>query len=105
MRADRRAREDPAAEGASDANHHRGHSLLRPELHRIDQSKPTLLPALALAIARAATNQAGAVWLLSEPGPDALFVFHGLPGQVRAVADKRQEPAYAFAVQAAWQFH
>jgi Tfp pilus assembly protein PilF len=75
-----------------------------PELHRIDQSKPTLLPALALAIARAATDQAGAVWLLNEPAPDALFVFHGLLGQVRAVSDKRQESAYGFAIKAAWQF-
>ena len=75
-----------------------------PDLNRIDQSKPTPLPALALAIARAATNQAAAVWLLGQPAPDALFVFHGLLRQVRDASQGRPEPAYAFAATAAWRF-
>lgn len=75
-----------------------------PQLDQIDQSKPTPLPALALAVARAATNQAGVVWLMSDPKPDAVFVFHGLLGQVRAAAQGRSEQAYAYATKAAWQF-
>jgi Flp pilus assembly protein TadD len=75
-----------------------------PELAKLDQTKPTALPALALAIARAATNQAGAVWLMNNPAPDAIFVFHGLLDQVRAFSHGRDEPAHAFATKAAWQF-
>jgi tetratricopeptide (TPR) repeat protein len=75
-----------------------------PELNKIDQSRPTPLPALALAIARAATNQAAAVWMLSEPAPDAVFVFHGLLAQVRAASKGRPEPPYAYATKAAWRF-
>jgi tetratricopeptide (TPR) repeat protein len=75
-----------------------------PQLQEIDQSRPTLLPALALAMARAATHQAGAVWLLGDPAPDAVFVFHGLLAQVRASCDGRREPAYASAAKAAWLF-
>jgi Tfp pilus assembly protein PilF len=75
-----------------------------PGLAKIDQSRPTPLPALALAIARAATNQAGAVWLMNNSAPDAVFVFHGLLGQVRAFTQGRDDPAYAFATKAAWQF-
>jgi tetratricopeptide (TPR) repeat protein len=75
-----------------------------PELAKIDQSRPTPLPALALAVARAATNQAGAVWLLNKSSPDAVFVFHGLLGQVRAASQGRADPAYSYATKAAWQF-
>ena len=75
-----------------------------PELDKIDQSKPTPLPALALAVARAATNQAGAVWLINGPAPDAVFVFHGLLGQVRAFSHGRTEPVYTYATKAAWHF-
>jgi tetratricopeptide (TPR) repeat protein len=75
-----------------------------PELNKIDQSRPTPLPALALAVARAATNQAAAVWLIGEQSPDAVFVFHGLLDQVRAASDGRAEPGYAYATKAAWRF-
>lgn len=75
-----------------------------PDLAKIDQSKPTPLPALALAVARAATNQAGAVWLMNGPAPEAVFVFHGLLGQVRAASEGRTEPEYSYATKAAWKF-
>lgn len=75
-----------------------------PGLAAMDQSRPTPLPALALAVARAATNQGGAVWMLTEPAPDAVFVHHGLLGQVRAFSEGRPEPAYAYATRAAWRF-
>jgi Type I phosphodiesterase / nucleotide pyrophosphatase len=75
-----------------------------PELKTIDQSHPTPLPALALAIARAATYQAGAVWMLTERAPDAVFVHYGLLGQVRGASEGRPEPAYAHATRAAWRF-
>jgi len=75
-----------------------------PQIDKIDQSKPTPLPALALAVARAATNQAGAVWLMNESKPDAVFVFHSLLGQVRAVSEPQAEQAYIAAIKPAWQF-
>jgi tetratricopeptide (TPR) repeat protein len=75
-----------------------------PELAKIDQTRPTPIPALALAIARAATNQAGAVWMLNDHGPDAVFLFHGLLGQVRAAAQSPARPEYTYATKAAWRF-
>jgi Tfp pilus assembly protein PilF len=75
-----------------------------PDLAAIDQSRPSPLPALAVAMARAATIQAGAVWLMSERDPEATFVFQGLLGQVRGAAADRVEPAYVYAVKAAWRF-
>ena len=75
-----------------------------PDLGKIDQSRPTPLPALALAVARAATYQGGAVWMIAERAPEAVFVQHGLLGQVRAASEGRPEPDYAYATKAAWRF-
>ena len=49
-----------------------------PDLVAIDQTKPSQLPALAVAMARAATIQGSAVWLMSERAPQATFVFQGI---------------------------
>ena len=55
-------------------------------------------------MARAATNQAGAVWLMDQGAADAVFVCHGLLDRVRAACDGRTEPAYGYAAKAAWRF-
>jgi len=75
-----------------------------PDLVAIDQRKPSHLPALAVAMARAATIQGGAVWVMSERDPEATFVFQGILGEVRGAAEDRIEPAYVYAVRAAWRF-
>ena len=75
-----------------------------PDLVAIDQTKPSQLPALAVAMARAATIQGGAVWLMSERAPQATFVFQGILGQVRGAAESRKEPVCVHAVKAAWRF-
>ena len=75
-----------------------------PDLSAVDQNRPSALPALAVAMARAATIQGGAVWLISERDPEAAFVFQGILGQVRGAAEGRVEPAYLYAVKAAWRF-
>jgi hypothetical protein len=75
-----------------------------PDLDAIDQNWPSHLPALAVAMARAATVQGGAVWRVTERAPEAVFVFQDILGRVRAVTEGRREAAYATATAAAWRF-
>jgi tetratricopeptide (TPR) repeat protein len=75
-----------------------------PDVATIDQNRPSPLPALAIAMARAATIQGGAVWLLTDRAPSATFIFHGILAQARRAAEGRVEPGSAYAAKAAWRF-
>jgi hypothetical protein len=77
---------------------------LAPDLIDIDQSRDAGLPLLAIAMARAATIQAAAAWMLTERRPDALFVHQPWLGQVRANFDAHHDGPYAEAVAGAWRF-
>jgi tetratricopeptide (TPR) repeat protein len=74
---------------------------LVPDLDRLDQSRDAKLPTLAVAMARAATVQAAAAWLLRERRPDALFVHHDWLGEVLSLAGPRHD---AQAIDGAWRF-
>ena len=77
---------------------------LVPGLPEIDQSRDVHLPRLAVAMARAATVQAAAAWLLTERRPDVLFVHHGWLGEVLAAFEARREGVFAQVVDGAWMF-
>ncbi|HZZ69836.1 MAG TPA: alkaline phosphatase family protein [Phenylobacterium sp.] len=74
---------------------------LAPDLDRRDQSRDAKLPALAVAMARAASVQAAAAWLLRERRPDALFVHHDWLGEVVSLAGPERD---AQAIDGAWRF-
>jgi tetratricopeptide (TPR) repeat protein len=75
-----------------------------PALADIDQSRDAYLPILAVAMARAATIQAGATWLLTEVKPDAVFIHHPWLGEVRASFGRFTDGPFAGVVAAAWRF-
>jgi len=66
---------------------------LVPDLAAIDQERDLDLPTLAVAMARAATIQGFAAWMLQEPAPDAVFVhFPWLATLDRAFGARRDGP-------------
>lgn len=75
-----------------------------PALSALDQSRDTLLPRLAVAMARAATVQAAAAWLLAERRPDVLFVHHSWLGDVLAGFETHREGPFGGVVEGAWRF-
>ncbi|MGH7021991.1 MAG: alkaline phosphatase family protein [Caulobacteraceae bacterium] len=75
-----------------------------PTMADIDQSRDVHLPTLAVTMARAATVQAGAAWLLSEARPQAVFVHHRWLGDVRIAFERFREGPFAGVVAAAWRF-
>jgi tetratricopeptide (TPR) repeat protein len=72
-----------------------------PDLKSVNQSRPTPLPAFALAMARGASAQGAAVWLLNEQRPEAVFVDQAFLGAVRRIAER--ERRYAVAAAGAWR--
>ncbi len=77
---------------------------LVPRLAEIDQRRDTGLPRLATAMARAATVQAAAVWVLQHAAAEAVFVHHGWLGDVRGFFDNAREGPFADVVDGAWRF-
>jgi hypothetical protein len=77
---------------------------LVPELAAVDQRRDTALPRLAGAMARAATVQAAAAWVLENSKAEAVFVHHGWLGEVCAVFDAAQTGPFAKVVEGAWRF-
>lgn len=74
-----------------------------PGLGAIDQSRDANLPRLALALAEAATVQAGAEWILRQGQAQALFVRQSWLGRVRATFEAAEAP-FDGVVEAAWRF-
>ena len=62
------------------------------------------LATLAMGMARAATVQAAATWMLTEARPEAVFVCHPWLGQIREAFATRPGPAFAGVAPAAWRF-
>lgn len=80
---------------------------LVPDLPRLDQSRDNGLPTIAIAMARAATVQSAAVWLLRERqggAPDAVFVHHSWLGRTRLGFEGRREEPFAKVIPGAWRF-
>jgi tetratricopeptide (TPR) repeat protein len=77
---------------------------LVPDLADVDQSRDASLPRLATAMARAATIQAAAAWMVAERAPEAVFVHQPWLGQVRAQVESRAEAHLRHAVAGAWRF-
>ncbi len=77
---------------------------LAPELATIDQSRDAALPRLAVALARASSLQAAAVWLLGQSGLDAVFLHQPWLGEVRAHFGPRAVAPWDRIVPAAWKF-
>jgi hypothetical protein len=77
---------------------------LVPDMAGIEQVRDAGLPRLAVAMARAASLHAAAVWLLREPRPDAVFVHQLWLGEVRSCFERAPEGPYARVVQGAWRF-
>jgi hypothetical protein len=75
-----------------------------PAIAEIDQSRDARLPTLALAMARAATVQAAAAWLLGETASEAAFIHLPWLGEVRTAFGRRREGPFAGVVAAAWRF-
>lgn len=77
---------------------------LAPDLDQIDQRRDPYLPRLAVGMARAASVQAAALWLLSERRPDALFVHQ--PWLAEALGGFDEVPAGPFSsvIDGAWRF-
>jgi hypothetical protein len=77
---------------------------LVPELPGMDQERDTGLPRLAIAMARAATIQAGAVFLLEQQRPEALFIHQPWLGEVCAAFGESKDGPFAGVVDGAWRF-
>jgi hypothetical protein len=75
-----------------------------PAIIGIDRSRDAYLPILALAMARAATIQAGAAWLLGETSTEAVLIHQPWLGEVRASFGRLREGPFAGVVAAAWRF-
>jgi hypothetical protein len=76
---------------------------LVPTLADLDQSRDAALPLLAVAMAQAASVQAGAAWLLQTARPQAAFVHHEWLGRVSAAFEGRPPP-FEHVMDAAWRF-
>ncbi len=76
---------------------------LVPDLAGINQSRETLLPLLAVAMARAGTVQAAAGLLLAQDGPRACFVHHGWVANLREVFASIAAPPWAEVMSGAWR--
>jgi tetratricopeptide (TPR) repeat protein len=75
-----------------------------PRLRHIDQSRDATLPVLALALARAATAQSAALWMIEAGGPAAMFLHQPWLAQVRTAFEPMPGELYADVVPAAWRF-
>jgi tetratricopeptide (TPR) repeat protein len=76
---------------------------LVPDLGGLNQSRDANLPRLAVSMARAASMQAAAAWLLSERPPQALFAHHPWLAEVREGFDGRREGHFAGVVDGSWR--
>jgi tetratricopeptide (TPR) repeat protein len=83
-----------------------GESLARfvPGVDAAALARDDALATLAMGLARAATAQAAAVWLLGEARPDAVFVHHPWLGHVRHAFAARPGPMFAEVIPAGWHF-
>jgi tetratricopeptide (TPR) repeat protein len=77
---------------------------LVPSLDEIDQTRDAGLPRLAMAMARAASLQGAAAWLLRGPRPEAVFVHQPWLADVRRAFEGEREGPFAQAVDGAWRF-
>src|SRR5262249_42474679 len=77
---------------------------LVPAMSAIDQTRDAGLPRLAVAMARASSLHAAAVWMLRGPRPDAVFVHQPWLGEVRTAFGAVREGPYAPVVEGAWRF-
>lgn len=80
---------------------------LVPDLPRLDQTRDNGLPAIAIAMARAATVQSAAVWMLherEEGAPDAVFIHHSWLGRTRLGFESRGEGHFENVIPGAWRF-
>ena len=77
---------------------------LVPALAELDQSRDAGLPRLAVAMARAASVQAGAVWLLEQIRPQAVFVRQPWLGEVRRDFEKERDGPFGGVIDGAWRF-
>jgi hypothetical protein len=80
---------------------------LVPDIASVDQSRDDGLPMIALGMARAATIQSAAVWMMSEReggAPDAVFVHQPWLGRIRYAFEGRRETQFAGVLAAAWRF-
>lgn len=76
-----------------------------PGLASLDQSRDAGLPLLAIALARAASAQGAAAWMLErEAPPTALFVHQPWLGEVRDGFERQRTGVFAGVVPAAWRF-
>ena len=77
---------------------------LVPDIGSIDQTRDADLPRLAVAMARAATVQAMAVWMLTNRQPEASFIHQQWLGEVRTQCGQIREGPFAKAMDGAWLF-
>ena len=77
---------------------------LVPGLASIDQTRDARLPMIAVAMARAASIQAAATWMVTEVAPEALFIHQPWLGEIRARFAGLQDPKFADVVDGAWRF-
>ncbi len=81
---------------------------LVPDLPNLDQRRDDGLPMIAVGLARAATIQAAAVWMLAQqeprPAPDAVFIRQPWLARIRLTFERRREPRFAGVIPAAWRF-
>jgi len=75
-----------------------------PDLGTVDQERDPALAWIALALAHAATVQAGAVWLLAQnPPARATFIHNGWLAALRTRFDGRAAP-YNAVIESGWRF-
>lgn len=77
---------------------------LVPDLIRIDQSRDATLPALAVAMAEAATAQSISLWMLHDGAPEAMFFYQPWLMKVRLAFEGAADPMYAHVLLGAWRF-
>ena len=80
---------------------------LVPTLAEIDQSRDEVLPMIGLGLARAATIQSAAAWMLAESDggpPQAVFVHQPWLARMRFAFERREDPRFAEVIPAAFRF-
>ncbi len=74
------------------------------DLRAVDHARDIWLPQLAVAMARAATAQAAAMWMTTQKAPEAIFAHQPWLGLVRGAFERRPEAALSRVVPVAWRF-